>query len=253
MSFDEVHESRTNTGYGSISPQVHRSKSVKRKDAARKCLIGSINTRFCDTKHSSPKLSGEPMRHDIKFPTVSSKDKTLRGNFSKPAKSEHRSNNSQSSSRALTHSADISEDTRSQDLLFKTDKLNGFGKTSSHGVNLPEIIMEFNIETSMATNGDRFVFSRASSETPEDERALGAPYEDYLRKPKHSVYNPCRAKYRPVTPGLLESLNKLKVPSKVKTEQWLKSTQYLQKPHCGHVYKTEHLNSSFPNWIYTDT
>lgn len=252
MSFDnDVYESRTNTGYGSISPQVQSSKSVKRKEAARKSLLGSINTRFHDVRYSSPAQAGEPMRHDIKFPKVNANHRTIHPRSQKQAKSDRRSSNSQNSSKAL--SIELIDETRSHDHLSKTGLLHGAAKSGSQNVNLPEIIMEFNIETNMAANNDRYEMALSTPEVPEDERALGAPYEDYLRRPKYSVYNPCRAKYRPVTPGLLESLNKMKMPSKVKTEQWLKTTQYLQKAHCGHAYRTEHLNSSIPNWIYTDT
>lgn len=229
---------KANTGHGSISPQLQRSKSVNRKDTARKCLLGSINTRFNDVRHSSPGVVGEPMRHDIKFPKV---NKISRGNGQKVLQND-RSNYSQSSSRALSRSDD------SQDLPFKN-----VSKSSNHGLNLPEIIMEFNIEANMAASGDRYEHSRSTSEVFEDERAIGFPYEEFLRRSNYSNYNPCRAKYRPVTPGLLESLNKLKVPSKMRTEQWLKSTQYLQKSHCGHAFKTERLNNPLPNWIYTDS
>ena len=239
-----AHHSRT--ANGSISPQT-RTKSFTRKDTARKCLLGSINTRLSVVRHSSPILSGEPMRHDIKFPKV---NKSVRTHGLKVTKNEQKSSRSQSSSRALSHSGEISDDTKSQDVFVRNGKIISGSKHSAHGLNLPEIIIEFNIETNMVSNPE---LARTSPELPEDERAIGAPYEEYLSKHKYSNCNPCRAKYRPVTPELLESLNKLKVPSKARTEQWLKSTQYLQTSHCAHVYKTDRLNNSFPNWIYTDT
>ena len=125
-------------------------------------------------------------------------------------------------------------------------------KSRSKKVSLPEIIMEFNLEASMAVNSRQdYLLSRADTE--EDSRALGDPYEEFLSKPTYAVHNPCRAKYRPVTPGLLESLNKTKMPSKLKTEQWVRSIQNDRKSYCSNTYRIGNLDNSnlaTPNWIY---
>lgn len=231
------------------SAHLQRRRSLKRKEAARRNLIDSINSRQSDVRLSVPCFSGERIKSEIKFPRLNSKEKPPRGYLNRYAKSDNKTlQNTNTPSSYL----DITDESGRTDSLSRNDSFGNYRKSSSKSINLPGIIMEFNLETSMATgNADL----RQTTDFYDDERALGAPYEEYLKRANYNQFNPCKSRYRPVTPGLLESLNKLKLPSKVRTEQWVKSTLNSKNSLKGHVYKTENIdntNLAFPNWIYSD-
>jgi hypothetical protein len=109
--------------------------------------------------------------------------------------------------------------------------------------------MEFNLETNMAIGRDSFGMKSPFSlaDIYEEDRASGTPYEVNFSQSRFQKLNPCHSRYRPVTPGLLETMNDRKLPSKVKTEQWVTSSQNL---HRYHAYRTEHIDNK--NWIYDD-
>jgi hypothetical protein len=113
-------------------------------------------------------------------------------------------------------------------------------KAKFQPITLPGITLEFNV----GHNG--MCMTSSSTGCEDEERAFGTPYEDVLKKSKYNILNPCRARYRPVTPGLLETLNKLKIPPKTKTEQWIKSTHRSLKDH---MYETDRTNDKV-KWIY---
>lgn len=234
------------------SINLQRRRSLKRKEAARRNLIDSIHTRQCDVRYSLPCLPSERVKSEVKFPRVNSKTRSVRGYSDFYTNNDNKISKHEITPNSLTEIADESGRTAS---TGRNGSFRYVNKSNGQSISLPEIIMEFNLETSMAVGtGDVRVMS-PSPEFHDDERVLGAPYEEYLKRAKYNNLNPCRSRHRPVTPGLLDSLNKLKVPSKVKTEQWVRSTQSMQKSLKGHVYKTENIDntsSSFPNWIYSD-
>lgn len=234
-----------------MGTNVHRKKSLKRKEAARRSLIDSIYTKHGDLKYSFPCVSYEKINSEIKFPRVNSTERSVRRVDYAVTNSNRRSKNDSSKTSSPNPSLEIPDESGRSDHLSRNGHTGNYRNSSSQNVSLPEIIMEFNIETNYSGVGTRMV--SPATEMNGDERALGAPYEEYLKRMRYNKFNPCRSRHRPVTPGLLESLSKLRVPSKVKTEQWLKSTQMIQKPFHSHVYKTENLdNTNSTNWIYTD-
>ncbi|XP_052771472.1 uncharacterized protein LOC128211091 [Mya arenaria] len=248
--YKDLHDHRSSNGQKSAPANFQRLGQSRRKEAARRSLFDSINTRYADVNHSSSGFIVDPYRQDIKLPrvkpggSISLRQGVICRNSISNSSGSHPSPNS---------TLEIQDET-GNDHVSKCGKYqNGnIRRSNTNNLSLPEIIMEFNYETNANANSDRLVFATS----PEDERLLGAPYEDYLKATQFSRFNPCRARYRPVTPGLLDTLNKQKLPSRVKTEQWLKTTQSLQKSiNCGHQFKTENLDSSnlvFPNWIYTE-
>ena len=229
----------------SDSPRV--IQNIKRKETARRQLLGSIYTKHKPVGRSFTFVAGERPRVQIRLPRVCYKEKTEKNISgaqisSKPKLLQNKNRYSKIPDNTTTSAV---------------SDVNGkpVHRTNSQKLSLPDIIMDFNIEASMAANDKTLDTVIQDTESENEERALGAPYEEYL-KPRISLNNPYGAKHRPVTPGLLDSLNKLKLPSKVKTEQWLKSSQNLQKSYCGGSYKIGNLHSSnlaYPNWIYTDT
>lgn len=236
----------------SSAEQLNRSlRTNKRKNAARRNLLGSIYTKHNDVQRSYTFVAGERPQVEIRFPKVYFSDsqpkmerKQLSGGQISPSRSSRRSTDVSSTSAGALIRSSTSPSTNKP-----------VQRSKSHKLSLPEIIMEFNIEANTGQEARRnHVIT--PTEDDEDEREFAAPYEEFLNRPRNILNNPCRSKYRPVTPGLLESLNKLRMPSKVRTEQWIKSSQSTQKSYCGNNYRPGNLdnaNLAFPNWIYTDT
>lgn len=222
------------------SSSVQRRKSLKRKEAARKSLIDSIQTKQGDAKYSFSSVAYEKMKSDIKFPRVTSSERSVQRDNNTPLRKCD-----SSKSHSPNSSLEILDESGRSD-RWSRDGYAVYRNSSNQNISLPEIIMEFNIVTNK--EGACSCAMSPSTETKADDRMLGAPYEDYLKTAKYGKFNPYRSKYRPVTPGLLESLSKLKLPSKVKTEQWIRSSQTAQKSLHTHVYKTDHISE----WIYSD-
>ncbi|KAH3785429.1 hypothetical protein DPMN_134007 [Dreissena polymorpha] len=220
----------------------------KRKEAARKYLMENLHSRFNDVKHSGHIFIGEVSKHETKLPRVIS-----HGTECPKSISHHSRVPSSPGVVSMNANVDVDDETENNDLLqIRNKSSTSIRKTDSNNLSLPEIIMAFNSEASMAVS-ESHNFVRSPTDFSEDDRVLGAPYEDYLKVKKYGRYNPCKGKYRPVTPGLLDTLNKQRMPSKVKTEQWLRSTQYLPKAtYCNIEYQT-HVCLDHPNWIYTDS
>lgn len=247
----DSYSSGTNLFRRQVSTNIQRQKSLLRKEAARRNLLDSIYARRSDSRYSLPCLSTERLQSYVKFPRVNSRERSARAVEHFHARNKCASKYSQCVA-SPNSSIEILDESSRNDTRARNGHCGYVRNLNRQKMSLPEVIMEFNLETNqLANNNDVCMMSLAT----EDERALGAPYEDYLKRTKYNSCNPCRSRYRPLTPGLLESLNKSKVPSKIKTEQWVKSTLSMRKSLYGHVYKTEHIdntNSAFPNWIYTD-
>ncbi|XP_045189145.2 uncharacterized protein LOC123546714 [Mercenaria mercenaria] len=231
---------------------VQQKRSLKRKETARRNLVDSIYTRQWDVRYSAPCLLGERMKPEIKFPRLNSKERSVRGMGYVNIHSNSENKKSQYKPTISPNSyIEIADESGRTDSISRNGTYGYTRKSSNQNISLPEIIMEFNLETSVAVNHNGVRMTSPSTDCHDEDRALGAPYEELLNQTKYNKFNPCRSRYRPVTPGLLESLNKLKVPTKVKTEQWIRSSQRTQKSQQGHVYKTENIDTT-ANWIYDD-
>ena len=225
-----------------------------RKETARRQLLCSIYTKHKMVGRSFSFVAGEKRHVNIRFPRVysneqnekQSKDTTTREkDVVKQISPKTTSPHSKRRHSKTAHSTTTSG--------LDNAKSKPVHRTNSQKISLPDIIMDFNIEANMAANEQYNDTLDSGSER--NERIIGASYEKYL-KPKLSLNNPYSAKHRPVTPGLLDSLNKLKLPSKVKTERWLKDSQTVQKSYCAGSYRVGNLhntNLTYPNWIYTDS
>lgn len=213
--------------------------------------MDSIYARRSDSTYSAPCLSTGRLQSYVTFPRVNSRERSARAVEHFHARNKYASKYPQFVT-SPNSSIYIVDESRRNDTRASSVHGGYVRNSNNQKISLPGVIMEFNMETyQLANNSDVCMMSLATG----DERALGAPYEDYLKRNKYNSCNPCRSRHRPITPGLLESLNNSKVSSKIKTEQWVKSTLNMRKPLYGHVYKTEHIdnaNSVFPNWIYTD-
>lgn len=228
---------------------IQRRRSLKRKETARRNLMDSIYTKQGEVRYVTSCLPLEHLRPDIKFPRLNSKEMCMRVGTQSKTCSYSDSKHSHQITTTSPHSyIEILDESGYNDSITRNSSKKIARKSSSQNISLPEIIMEFNLETSMAVmqSGTRATSPSSSAECYDEERAIGAPYELFLKNNRYNRLNPCQSRYRPVTPGLLESLNKRKLPSKVKTEQWVRSSQ---KSLQGHVYKTENIDST-TNWIY---
>ncbi|XP_045189144.2 uncharacterized protein LOC123546713 [Mercenaria mercenaria] len=235
-----------------VTTGVQRRKCLKRKETARRNLIDSIHTRHGNAMHCVTCLSSERMKPDVKFPRVNSRETSVSSTEYSHIRTYSESKNSQFRTVISPNSyIEIADESGRTDSVSRNGIYGYTRKSDSQHISLPEIIMEFNLETNMAISNNGFRMTSPSTDLYGDEREIGAPYEAFLNRTKHNKFNPCWSRYRPVTPGLLESLNKMKVPSKVKTEQWVKSSQCTRKSLQGHVYRTENIDNS-TNWIYDD-
>lgn len=249
-------QSREKPGTSSSVESEDSPRLPRRKETARRQLLGSIYTKHKTVGRSFSFVAGERPPVHIRFPKVNHRDEKNEERKQKSVKDpiavkqiSPRLSVPQSKRR---HSK-VSNSTTSSGLSNINSK--PVHRSNSQKISLPDIIMDFNLEVNMAVNDKHHESMSLDSDSERNERLIGASYEDYL-KPKPSLHNPYKAKHRPVTPGLLDSLNKLKLPSKVKTEQWLKSSQTVQKSYCAGSYKVgnlHHSNLTYPNWIYTDS
>jgi len=248
-SSKEFEGKRKLLGYRSAPVIMSRCGQSDRKEVARRNLLGAIHTRGTELNSRGITAAIDPYRQDIRLPRVrtSGSVPSRRGLVGRKSIS-----NSSGSHPSPNSTLELPDETRC-DMTGRSMHR----KYSSGYINLPEIIMELNFETSQTTHTPEIKHRHIKSptESNEDERLLGAPYEDVLKAPKFSRYNPCRARYRPVTPGLLDSLNKQKLSTRIKTEQWLKSNQAMQKVHFTTQCKSDRsdqANPLYPKWIYTD-
>ena len=226
--------------------------TVKRKDTARRQLMCSMYSKHNSVKRSFSFVAGERPA-DMKFPSVNYHEDETKWTRDRKNKTGNQNGRNVQVNTSTSHKY-LSSGTKNN----SNQRQNGASHSvTNNRISLPDIIMDFNFETNMTQNGQQTVMTSLSDSDDDDfERALGAPYEEYLKKTKLLAYNPCKARHRPITPGLLESLNKLRLPSKTKTEQWLKSVTNTRKSYCNDNYKVGNLvnsNLAIPNWIYTDT
>ncbi|KAL4231473.1 hypothetical protein ACF0H5_009050 [Mactra antiquata] len=228
---------------------IQRRRSLIRKETARRNLLDSIYTRHSNVRHSAPScLMTERTKSDVKLPRVYSPDRltkhgsNARGRSISTGKTSHYTTSPNSLLDAMDERGRTIYSGRNGNSVY-------FRQSAANNLSLPGIILEFNAESNMAAR-DVHVRMTESPEVCEDERALGAPYEDYLKQAKFNKFNPMKARHRPVTPGLLDSLNRLKLPSKTKTEQWLRTSQNASKSSQGHNYRTENIDNL--NWIYSE-
>ena len=225
-----------------------------RKETARRQLLSSIYTKHKTVGRSFSFVAGEKRPDHIRFPRVFNNeqiDKHSRDIAARERVNANHFSTKSTSPHVKRRHLKTCHSTTTSGVDNTTSK--PVHRTNSQKISLPDIIMDFNIEVNMAANEQ--YNDNIDADRERSERMIGASYEKYL-KPKLSLNNPYNAKHRPVTPGLLDSLNKLKLPSKVKTERWLKDSQTVQKSYCAGSYRVGNLHSTnltYPNWIYTDS
>lgn len=223
----------------------HHKRFENRIDIARKNLLDSIHYRNSETKHNSPCSVGDRHKYEcLKLPRV----KCVESPVMQTALSHYTQQ---------TSLLEIADEIKEVDKTSKRTCKSTVRKSSSQNVSLPEIITEFNMESGiLATDRLEMITAPSPTETFEDKRALGKPYEDYLKQTQLQSHNPYRSHYRPITPGLLESLNKQRVSWKVKTEQWIKSSKSWKNSCSNNTDKLgnfDNTNLTCPKWIYINT
>ena len=223
-----------------------RTKPFKRKEAARRKLLDSISTRNRVAKCGVQIVQTERKKREFQFPRfIDPREDNI-----KTWKHHYSGGNKNSRCKSTrNHNVCMNIEEKSQRRVSRKDTSGCLRKTYSQNISLQEIIMDFNTETSIAIGNIDFQMTSPCSFTElyEEDRAFGTPYEETLYQNKYNKFNPCQSRYRPITPGLLETMNDRKLPSSVKTEQWVTSSR---NAHRCHVYKTENLD--YTNWIYDD-
>ncbi|KAL3865039.1 hypothetical protein ACJMK2_006672 [Sinanodonta woodiana] len=248
------------TMVSSNSSDQGKQEIARRKDTARRHLMGTLYTKHSPVTRSFSFVAGErPPVHSIRFPRMILKDSEER--VSRKADINPRRKISVENQSAVKHrlTHDISDWTSAS--ISQTD----FSKKSrpdSQKISLPDIIMDFNLSASMlAANRDKRIENIDSDDAKEEDDGhvmvedmmiSDLSNDEFLRK-KRSLTRLCHGIHRPVTPGLLDSLNKMKLSSKTKTEQWIKTISQNQMSfYDNYRIDSPQEKLAYPEWIYSD-
>lgn len=224
---DQSHQTMT-----SASPELSHSKKeiISRKNAARKNLMENIYTRQSPVKRSFTFVAGEKLFHDGYFPHLSS-------SFDEAAKVERNSKTKMIRTRESSLRRTRSEKSRKS--TEHSEKTTDRGQESKK-ISLPEILMDINLS---AKQQDR---QCQKHEVNQDGDILEYIDKEYDKEKLKST------KYRPLTPGLLQELNRLRLTSQQKAAQWVKSIPTDRKYFYGDNYLFSHPDlNDHQGWIYS--
>ncbi|KAK3593074.1 hypothetical protein CHS0354_038097 [Potamilus streckersoni] len=248
------------TMVSSNSSDQGKQEIARRKDTARRHLMGTLYTKHSPVRRSFSFVAGErPPVHSIRFPRMTLKDSEERASRKACVIPRRKISVEKQSSIKHRLSNDASEWTSAS--ISQTDATNK-SFPDSQKISLPDIIMDFNLSASMlAANRDRRIEDIDSDDAKEEndghikvENMLISDLsnDEFLRK-KRSRNKLCHGKHRPVTPGLLDSLSKMKLSSKTKTEQWI-STLSQNRMYFYDNYRLDSPREkmAYPEWIYSD-
>jgi len=215
---------------GSPNQLLQRKDVWSRKYVARRNLMGHLYARQPPMKRSYSFVAGEKPPNESIFPQLQRKqasaDRCVRQK-SETARKVRR--NDESSSK-------------------KVEKTNVVHRSGTEGkISLPELINDINMSARLKSGGIESVSSNEQDEL-EDSNGLR------IHSGKVKTY-----KYRPITPGLIDKLNKLRLSSRCRTEQWINA---LPLDHCQASHILENYREIRPvdnsvkepahEWIYSD-
>lgn len=249
---------------GSFDRAVHDHPRdlVSRRDTARKNLMGHLYSRQPALKRSYSFVAGERPSTETLLPQLHRREKRSAQSF-----------NSERQIKPVRNSVTLNG---REQRVYQPDKSSGQrnglvessakkgpekpthgnttrGRIGSHQVSLPELINDINMSSRLPSPGD------SDGEDSNSEREQDVSLE-VVRQMDMKPSNPVQIKavrYRPITPGVIENLNKLKVSSKSRTQQWVKMLPVdyraaYSEPDDGHLDPSDHTSRE-KEWIYTAT
>ncbi|XP_046560132.1 uncharacterized protein LOC124269163 [Haliotis rubra] len=147
--------------------------------------------------------------------------------------------------------------------------LHGFNsrisKSSSQdksGVNLPELIHDLNTSLLYSHKKDDSASLSSSDGVIYNGEDIMQTLSHMWDKSKKSKENKSQKwmKHRPLTPGVIEELDKMKVPSRTRTEQWVKQIPTEKRAYHSPLYRlgnvaredTVPTPAAYETWIYEE-
>ncbi|XP_021361123.1 uncharacterized protein LOC110455360 [Mizuhopecten yessoensis] len=229
---------------------------VSRKDTARRNLMGHLYTRQPVLKRSYSFVAGERPATETLLPSLQRREKHSAISFNserytKPGRNVNVRDLKQwqSDKNAGKRNGCVQP---GKNGTPNQKALNG-GRPGSHQISLPELINDINMSSRLHSPGD------SDGEDSASAHGHKGPL-DLIRSMDMKPASPVKSKavrYRPITPGVIEKLNKLRLSSKVRTEQWVKTLPLDYRA----AYSETDDNLTEPSehspkekeWIYTAT
>ncbi|XP_033757183.1 uncharacterized protein LOC117339601 [Pecten maximus] len=225
---------------------------VSRRDTARRNLMGHLYTRQPVLKRSYSFVAGERPATETLLPQLHRREKHSAISFNsekytKPGRTVNKRDLKQWQADKNTGK----QNGVVQSPAGKNQKTTNGTRPGSHQISLPELINDINMSSRLHSPGD--------SDGEDANSAQKGPLE-LIRSMEMKPSSPVKSKsvkYRPITPGVIEKLNKLRLSSKIRTEQWVKTLPLDYRA----AYSEADDNLTEPSehspkekeWIYTAT
>ncbi|XP_048745558.1 uncharacterized protein LOC125658359 [Ostrea edulis] len=203
-----------------------------RKDTARKNLLGYLYTRQPVLHRSYSFIAGEKPINEPGLPKIASfsREKTnLDVSKSKTRSNEmtqHEMNVRQAKAGKVREFLK-SGSTRSVTSVRKDDASPQRSRTNSNKMTLPDINEDLN-------NNEKYVDDAYSDNESWDKPRGGDKLLSFV--PSRFVgheFKVFSSKHRPITPNLLKKLDKLKLPNRTRTQEWVKMLPSDTRAHIG--------------------
>ena len=231
----------------SPQPNIYdqRRESFSRKETARRHLMGYLFTRQPPLKRSYTFIAGERPQTETHLPLLMRSKE--RDSVPYPRSPNGQTDNHPRHVRIRRTQSYRHSINNSNVPADRSPERVSLGRTKSESkVNLPELINDINnsvkLRTDMCNNSEC------------DNSFLGHINEDITPLADFDLLQgrPKATKFRPITPGMIQKLNKVRVSSRSRTEQWIKALPLDHRgTHIGEEYR-EHLHGQpkDKNWIY---
>ena len=224
-----------------------------RKDTARKNLMGNLFTRQPTICRSNSFVAGEKTSNEtLMFPKLNSFNKERTDGIGKqPNRPKVAGENDKILKRQRKRNRSGSGDTAA--------KVSARGSPSRPGtqkISLPDLIMDIQAEVGKECSTG---ISESGSESDFEHEHNHKDVASFMSKHLTKGGKIFPAKHRPITPGLLDRLAQLKLPSRVRTEQWLRrlpsDPRAVFSTECAQSYQRVLADAPQEDktWIYTNT
>lgn len=226
---------------------VERYDFVSRRDTARRNLMGHLYTRQPVLKRSYSFVAGERPATETLLPQLNRREKhsAISFNSEKYAKPVRPVRNPKQGERNT-----VKRNGGVQSPSGKKTVTTSGTRPGSHQISLPELINDINR-----------LHSPGDSDGEDSDGGHKIPLDlirSMDRKPLSGPIKTKAVRYRPITPGVIEKLNKLRLSSKIRTEQWVKTlpldyrATYSELADDNQTEPSEHSPKE-KEWIYTTT
>ncbi|XP_060064541.1 uncharacterized protein LOC132544904 [Ylistrum balloti] len=232
---------------------------VSRRDTARRNLMGHLYTRQPVLKRSYSFVAGERPSTETLLPQLHRREKHSAISFNsekytKPGRTVYIRNAKQwqADKNVEKRNGVVQSPAGKNSANHKSLNTNG-GRPGSHQISLPELINDINNSSRIHSPGD------SDDEDSNSVHGRNGPYH-LIRSMDVKPTIPLKSKtvkYRPITPGVIEKLNKLRLSSKLRTEQWVKTLPLDYRAAYSEIddnitESSEHSPKE-KEWIYTTT